>query len=132
MTDMELLSLAHDAMQNAYAPYSGFKVGAAIECRDGSVFTGCNVENSAYPAALCAERAAVGAAVAAGNTDFISIAIVPSGGDTFCTPCGMCRQVLAEFSDEMQVLCARPDGRYVSYRMRELLPYGFKLKKNQD
>lgn len=127
MTDKELLSIAYDAMQKAYAPYSGFKVGAALECRNGTVFTGCNVENSAYGATLCAERAAVAQAIGAGRTDFVRIAIVPSEGDDFCTPCGTCRQVLSEFSRDMEVLCAKADGRYASYRVSELLPHAFHL-----
>ena len=127
MTDKELLSIAYDAMQKAYAPYSGFKVGAALECRDGTVFTGCNVENASYSATICAERAAVAMAIGAGHTDFIRIAVVPSEGDDFCTPCGTCRQVLSEFSRDIEVLCARADGRYASYRVSELLPYAFKL-----
>lgn len=127
MTDKELLSIAFDAMNRAYAPYSGFKVGAAIECRDGTVFSGCNVENTAYGDTICAERSAVAQAVAAGHQDFVRIAIVPSSGGSgdYCTPCGTCRQVLSEFSADMEVLCARADGRYASYRISELLPYMF-------
>ena len=129
MTDRELLTLAHDAMQAAYVPHSGFKVGAALECGDGKVYTGCNVENSALGCTICAERNAVTSAVADGHRDFVRIAVVPSGGDDFCTPCGTCRQVLVEFAPEMEVLCAKPDGRYASYRADELLPHYFRLKK---
>lgn len=126
MTDKELLSIAFDTMNKAYAPYSGYKVGAAIECRDGTVFTGCNVENSAYGETICAERAAVIAAVSAGKKDFARIAIVPSGGNEYCTPCGSCRQVIAEFTPDAELLCARADGRYASYRLSELLPHAFR------
>lgn len=128
MTDKELLSIAFDAMQKAYAPYSGYKVGAAIECSDGTVFTGCNVENTVNGASICAEQAAVAQAIGAGRHDFIRIAIVPSRGDEYCTPCGTCRQVLSEFSRDMEILCARADGRYASYKINGLLPYAFHLK----
>ena len=127
VTDKEILNIAFEAMQKAYAPQSGFKVGAALECSDGTVFTGCNVENSAYGCTICAERNAISSAVAAGYRAFRRIAIVPSGGDDFCTPCGTCRQVMVEFSPEMEVLCAKADGRYASYRASELLPHFFKL-----
>jgi len=123
MTDKELLNIAFEAAQNGYAPRSGVRVGAALECGDGSVYTGCNVENALPRLDLCAEHGAVAAAVAAGKRDFRRIAVVPSAGEDFRVPCGLCRQVLAEFSKEMEVLCARPDGRYVSYRVSELLPH---------
>lgn len=124
MTDKELLDAAERASRSAYAPYSRFAVGAALECEDGTVFTGCNVENAALGSTLCAERGAVCKAVSEGQTKFARIAIW-GGGKDYCMPCGACRQVLSEFAPEMEVLCARGDGRYVSYRLSQLLPHTF-------
>ena len=126
MTDRELLLLAQEASEKAYAPYSRFKVGAALECGDGSVFTGCNIENSALGSTMCAERVAVYKAVSEGARDFSRIAIYGEGED-YCMPCGSCRQVLSEFSKDMEVLCARGSGGYVSYRLKELMPHPFRL-----
>ena len=124
MTDRNLIEMAAEAMSNAYAPYSKFAVGAALECADGTVFKGANVENAAYRAAICAEASAVAAAVSAGYRGFKRIAII-SEGSSYCFPCGICRQMLNEFSPEMEVLCARADGRYVSYPLTSLLPMAF-------
>ena len=124
MTDRDLLGLAKTAAGNAYAPYSGFPVGAALECEDGTVFTGCNVENCAYGSGICAERTAGCKAVSEGFRKFRRIAIYGQG-DSYCVPCGACRQVLAEFSYDMEVLSARGDGRYVSYRLSQLMPQAF-------
>ena len=124
MTDRDLINKAYEVMQNAYAPYSRFPVGAAIECDDGAAIVGCNVENAALGCTICAERAAICAAAAQGYRKFRRIAII-SGGADYCMPCGTCRQVLEEFAPEIEVLCARGDGRYVSYRLPELLPRAF-------
>jgi len=122
MTDKRLLETAADAMENSYTPYSRDKKGAAIECPDGSVFTGCVVENIALGSTICAEAAAIAAAVSAGHRDFKRIAVI-SQGSTYNLPCGNCRQILSEFSPEIEVLCARAsDGRYVSYSLTALLP----------
>ena len=126
MTDRELLNLAKEASMNAYVPYSRFPVGAALECADGTVFCGCNVENATLGLTVCAERNAVFKAISEGQHDFARIAIY-GGGDEYCMPCGACRQVLKEFSDDMEVLCAKETGSYVSYRLTELLPHAFKL-----
>ena len=126
MTDRELLIKAQEASLRAYAPYSGFTVGAALECEDGAVFTGCNVENAAYGECICAERTAVVKAVSEGHTAFRRIAVYGTGKN-YCMPCGSCRQVLSEFSPEMEVLCARAEGSYVSHKLNKLLPYSFKL-----
>ncbi len=126
MTDRELISLAFAARENAYAPYSRFLVGAAIECRDGKVFTGCNVENSALGESICAERVALTKAVSSGYREFIRIAIAAEG-DKYCVPCGSCRQVLSEFSPNIELLCAKTGGHYVSYTLSDLLPYAFTL-----
>jgi len=121
MTDRQLINHAKEASLRAYAPYSRFAVGAAIECADGSVFTGCNVENAALGCTICAERGAVCKAVSEGHRDFIRIAVYADCRD-YCVPCGTCRQVLSEFTLDLEVLCARSDDRYVSYKLRELLP----------
>ncbi len=124
MTDRELMDIAEKAAKNSYSPYSRFPVGAALECRDGTVYTGCNVENAALGSTICAERTAAVKAVSEGHTDFSRIAIWGEGRD-YCMPCGACRQFLAEFSIDMEVLCAKAGGRYVSYKLRELLPHTF-------
>ncbi len=126
MTDKELLAAANRAMENAYAPYSGFKVGAALLCTDGTVFTGCNIENGSYGATNCAERTAIFKAVSEGKRDFSAIAIVSSdGGETY--PCGICRQVMGEFSPDMRIILSSSDGSIVSYNFKELLPKFFSL-----
>ena len=124
MTDRNLIDIAAQAMENSYAPYSKFKSGAALECLDGTVFAGCNIENASIGAAICAEAAALASAVSAGKTQFLRIAIT-SDSNAYCVPCGACRQLLAEFSREMEILCARADGRYVSYQLSALLPMAF-------
>ena len=124
MNDRELLRIAKEASLNAYVPYSGFPVGAALECEDGTVYTGCNVENAAYGDTICAERTAVVKAVSEGQRSFSRIAIYGEGKG-YCMPCGSCRQVLAEFSPEMEVLCAKAGGSYVSYPLTRLMPYTF-------
>ena len=126
MNDRELLLLAYKASKNAYAPYSRFPVGSAIECTDGTVFTGCNVENAAFGSSICAERTALCKAVSEGHTEFARMAVYGEG-EGYCMPCGSCRQMLAEFSPDMEVLCAKSGGRYVSYKLSELLPHTFKL-----
>ena len=124
MTDKQLLSKAQAASIHAYVPYSHFPVGAALECDDGTIYTGCNVENAAFGSTICAERTACVKAVSEGHRSFSRIAIF-ADSQNWPTPCGACRQFLAEFSPEMEVLCAKADGRYVSYKLSELLPHGF-------
>jgi len=124
MTDKELMSEAKRASYNSYSPYSHFAVGAAIECEDGTVYTGCNVENAALGSTICAERTAAVKAVSDGHTSFKRIAIY-ADSQNWCTPCGACRQFLAEFSPNMEVLCAKAGDRYVSYNLSELMPHVF-------
>lgn len=124
MTDRELMSMAKKASLNAYVPYSRFPVGAALECDDGTVFTGCNVENAAYPAGICAERSAIFHAVSEGHTDFVRIVIAGRGGD-FCVPCGVCRQVMREFAPELEIICLNGAGEAQTFTLPELLPYSF-------
>ncbi len=125
MTDLELVALAQQARQHAYAPYSSFPVGAALLGRSGRVFTGCNVENAAYPLCICAERTAVSKAVSEGEREFEAIAVVTVTG---AMPCGSCRQVLREFggSDgDLRVIVADLDGHVRTFTIAELLPEGF-------
>ena len=125
MTDRELMEMAAQAAKNAYVPYSRFPVGAALECSDGTVFTGCNVENAAYGSTLCAERTALVKAVSEGcRTGGTALAIAGSGED-FCWPCGACRQMLYEFAPQLRVLAARPDGTFRAAALSELLPHAF-------
>ena len=120
----DLLRAAEGAMEHAYAPYSGFRVGAALRTVSGRVFTGCNVENASYGATVCAERAAVCKAVSEGERAFTAVAVVSSSGKP-TPPCGICRQVLAEFSDDMRVaLMDAASGKVTVYRLGELFPEG--------
>jgi cytidine deaminase len=111
-------------LEHSYCPYSHFPVGAALLCDDGSVFTGCNVENAAYGAGICAERTAVVKAVSEGHRSFVKLAV---GGHSqeYCVPCGECRQVLREFAPELEVLCANGAGEWASLTLPELLPHSF-------
>ncbi len=122
-----LLRAAMDARQKAYAPYSNFKVGAALLTADGEIVTGCNIENSAYSPTICAERCAMAKAVSEGKRNFIAIAVV-GPEDSQTTPCGVCRQVLYEFCDELLiVLCGGTEEQYFETTLGELLPRGFRL-----
>ena len=118
-----LLEAARAAQARAYAPYSNYAVGAALECDDGSIFAGCNVENASYGLTNCAERVAIGAAVSQGHRHFRRIVIV-SNSDPPAAPCGACRQVLREFSRDLEVRAVGP-GRTVSWQLGELLPAAF-------
>ncbi len=124
MTDEELIACARAMLEKAYAPYSGYRVGAALLGSDGQVYTGCNIESAAYSATICAERAAVCQAVSAGCRRFRRLAVI-SSGEAMCTPCGVCRQLLYEFSDGMVVLCCKGSGEYEAKSIEELLPFGF-------
>lgn len=122
MTPEQLVAQALLARQRAYAPYSNYFVGAALLTADGEVILGCNVENASYPATICAERTALTAAIAQGQRDFVAIAVATRDGGS---PCGICRQVMAELGLEMQVYIADEQGRYRSTTVRELLPDSF-------
>ena len=124
MTDAELMTMAREAAKKAYIPYSHFPVGAALECADGSIFTGCNVENAAYGPTICAERTAIVKAVSEGHRDFVRIAIAGTSED-FCVPCGTCRQVMMEFAPGLEVICLNSKGESKKFALKELLPYGF-------
>lgn len=129
MTSTELYNMATEAAKGAYAPYSGFHVGAALLCEDGTVFTGCNVENAAYSVTVCAERVTLFSAVAAGHRRFKAIAVAGSADGDFtkpCPPCGVCRQALAEFCDgSMPVILADGKGGVAEYSLDSLLPLSF-------
>jgi cytidine deaminase len=122
-----LAAAALSAMENAYAPYSGFKVGAALLCSDGRVFTGANVENSSFGATICAERTACASAVAAGARSFCAIAVATKA-DPPAPPCGICRQVLAEFGGELEVILVNSGGKKVKTSIKTLLPSAFSLR----
>ncbi len=111
-----------DAREKAYAPYSGFRVGAALLTRSGRVFTGANVENASYGLSVCAERVAAFKAVAEGEREFEAIAVATGNG---VLPCGACRQVLNEFGPDMRVIVADAEGNMRTYRLSDLLPGGF-------
>ncbi len=131
MSGAELLALARRARENAYAPYSGFAVGAALLGADGRIYTGCNVENAAYPVACCAERTALFHAVAEGAREFTAIAVaggrVGDKAEESCPPCGVCRQALAEFCDleTFRVYLAAPGGGVEETTLGALLPRAF-------
>ena len=125
MTEKELSDLAYSMLTRSYVPYSKFPVGAALLCADGSVFTGCNVENAAYGSTICAERTALVKAVSEGHRDdFVRLAIVGNGSD-FCWPCGACRQMLFEFAPNLELIVGRGDRTLTKCTLAELLPYGF-------
>ena len=125
-TDQELIDLAIDSMKYAYVPYSNFRVGAAV-LSDGEVFTGCNIENAAYSATICAERTAISKAISSGHRRIEKIAIV--GGkegiiEDYCLPCGECRQVMSEFAnkDLFEILLTNKDKKIKKYYLKDILP----------
>ena len=128
MTDRELLQCAVEAREMAYAPYSNFRVGAALLGKSGKIYKGCNVENAEYSPTNCAERTALFKAVSEGEREFVSIAIVGGMYETindFCAPCGVCRQVLAEFCDpDFRVVLGTPE-KPQAFAFKDLLPFGF-------
>ncbi len=125
MTDQELVELAFTMLERSYVPYSHFPVGAALECADGTVFTGCNVENAAYGSSICAERTALVKAVSEGHRDdFTRIAVVGNSTEP-CWPCGACRQMLYEFAPGLTVLVAQRDHSFVMLPLSVMLTHGF-------
>jgi cytidine deaminase len=124
MTLKELKAAASAMLARSYSPYSHFAVGAALECADGTVFTGCNIENAAYTPTVCAERVAIFKAVSEGHRDFVRI-VIAGTSDDFCVPCGVCRQVLQEFAPNIEVICLNNKGEELALRLGDLLPHGF-------
>ena len=130
MNSKILIAKAVEAMENAYAPYSSFKVGAALLSKSGRVFTGCNIENSAFSPINCAERTAIFKAVSEGKTDFVRIAVVGGAADSeisnYCPPCGVCRQVLKEFcKPDFEIIVAKNENDYKVMTLAEILPFSF-------
>ncbi|MDP3026013.1 MAG: cytidine deaminase [candidate division Zixibacteria bacterium] len=128
--DRKLVLEAKKTRKNSYAPYSNFKVGAALLARSGKVYTGANLENSSFGQTVCAERLALYKAVSDGEKDFKKIAIVAPGAEPV-TPCGICRQALFEFAPQLEVLSVNLKGKVRKYTLRELLPYPFKYEKKK-
>lgn len=127
----KLIEEALNAQKNAYSPYSKFCVGAALLCKNGKVYTGCNIENASFSLTNCAERTAIFKAVSDGVKDFNAIAIVGSD-EEICTPCGACRQVIGEFcGNDFKIICANIKGEYKEFTLGELLPFGFNLGENK-
>ena len=129
MTPEKLVSMAIEAMGHSYSPYSGYKVGAALLCADGTVYQGCNMENAAYSPSVCAERTAIFKAVYDGHRDFTAIAVC-GGKDGVITgsfpPCGVCRQVMREFcKDAFTIYLVGADGSYEAVTLADLLPHSF-------
>lgn len=131
MLPEQLLSMAKEAMLRAYAPYSGFFVGAALLTKTGKVYTGCNIENAAFGPTNCAERTAFFKAVSEGERDFAAIAVVGGRGGTItglCAPCGVCRQVMQEFcGSDFMIYMGKDNDGYEAATLKDLLPYGFTL-----
>ena len=125
MTDEQLLQLANDIRERAYAPYSNFKVGAALLCADGTVFTGVNIESATYTPSVCAERTAFFKAISEGYTDFVKIAVTCD--KEYCSPCGVCRQVMVEHAPDLEILHGNPQGTFKRMSIKDLLPEAFSL-----
>jgi len=123
----ELKAEAHRAMERAYAPYSGFRVGAAVETTEGRIHGGCNVENASFSVTICAERVAIGAAVTAGGRHLRRVYICSTSSDPV-PPCGMCRQALAEFGADLEVVSEGAEGRIRAWTLGDLLPEQFRLE----
>ena len=125
----KLINLAKKAMENSYSPYSEFKVGAALLCKDGSIYTGCNIENASFTPTVCAERVAFFKAISEGKNEFSSIAVCGGKngkvGDKECFPCGVCRQVMSEFCDGDFVIYTLCGEEIKEYKLSQLLPYSF-------
>lgn len=123
MRTKELIREAIKAKENAYVPYSKFKVGAALLTEDGKIYSGCNIENAAYTPTICAERTAIFKAVSEGAKEIRAIAIV--AGSNMSYPCGVCRQVIREFGENAIIIVATSEEEYKEYTLNDLLPYSF-------
>ncbi len=123
MNDQQLIEKALEAKKNAYVPYSNFHVGAAILTDDGSIYTGCNIENASYSPTICAERTAIFKAVSEGKRNIKKIAIVGDSDMTY--PCGVCRQVIREFGKDAEIIIANFKNEFKVYKLEDLLPHSF-------
>ena len=136
MTPEKLVHMAMEAMEHAYVPYSGYKVGAALLCADGTVYCGCNIENASYSPTNCAERTAFFKAVYDGHRDFVSIAVCGGKGGEITgafPPCGVCRQVMREFCrDDFQIYMVGAEGRFETVTLAQLLPYSFSAAEHMQ
>jgi cytidine deaminase len=131
MTEEDKIQAARQARLNAYSPYSGFRVGACLVAKSGNVYTGCNVESVSFTPTCCAERTALFTAVAAGEREFLSVAIACDGMKP-AWPCGVCRQALAEFSPDMEVIATGESGGWEKANLSELLPHAFTEFKEKE
>lgn len=132
MTDQELVELAFSMHQYSYVPYSHFPVGAALLCADGTVYTGCNIENASFGATICGERTALVKAVSEGHRDDLVKLAVAGNSKDYCWPCAICRQMLGEFAPELEILVANEKHEFVSVTLAELMPHGFGPKQLTD
>jgi len=135
MAPEKLIELAKDAMQRAYVPYSGYTVGAALLCADGTVYQGCNIENASYTPTVCAERTAFFKAVSEGHRDFTAIAVCGGKGGVITgafPPCGVCRQVMREFCDDDFVIYMVNECGYEARTLAEILPFSFSAGKHMQ
>jgi cytidine deaminase (EC 3.5.4.5) len=130
MDKNEVIKQAIEAMENAYAPYSKFKVGAALLTKSGKIYTGCNIENSSYGASVCAERVAIFKAVSEGEHDF-ELLVVATKTEEPSPPCGICRQVISEFSNDLPIILVNDKGSIIETNINKLLPFPF-LKERLD
>lgn len=132
MTNEELCALAVKAMENAYVPYSGYRVGAALLTKSGKVYTGCNIENASYSPTICAERTAIFKAVSDGEHEFFKIAVAGGKNGKITgefPPCGVCRQVMAEFCEpDFKILVVNGDNSFTEYTFSDILPFSFNPK----
>ncbi len=134
-----LIQSAIEARETSYAPYSHFTVGAALLTEDEKIYRGCNIENAAYPASVCAERSAFYSAIVDGHRKFVAIAIIGGHEDKdsfdldYCFPCGSCRQVMLEFCErDFEIIVAKSCNDYAVYTLKELLPHGFSMNHSLD
>ena len=130
MTNLDLVNMAIGTMKNSYSPYSNFKVGAALLCENNEVYLGTNIENSSFSATNCAERTAFFKAISEGNNKFSKIAVVGGKGGkitSFCSPCGVCRQVMTEFCDKDFIIYLATESGWQTFTLADLLPHCFSL-----
>ena len=121
----ELIKLSFEAQKFSYSPYSNFKVGASLLCKDGTIFVGTNIENASYPAGICAERVAFSKAISEGHNQFEAICITCTNPETYAYPCGICRQFMSEFNTDLKIIIARTEKDYRIHTLDRLIPHNF-------